>query len=78
MTRDMKQRITLARVDGQQRRNKVDIARKHIYEKNHLVEGAAVENLLKEESLVPTAVRIRFLEHTQVADATGCLECIFR
>jgi len=54
----MKQRVSLARVDGQQRRNKVDIARKHIYEKNHLVEGAAVENLLKEESLVPTAVRI--------------------
>jgi len=58
MRRDLSQRASLARVDDINRRSRLAAARKAIYEKNHTVDGTAVENLLKEDSLVPAAVSI--------------------
>jgi hypothetical protein len=57
MALDKKQRVTMARVDNYRHRSKVSAARRVIYEKNYLVDGAAVDKILKEMSLVPTAVR---------------------
>jgi hypothetical protein len=54
----MMQRKTLARVDDVTRRNRVASARESIYKKNYAVDSAAVENLLKKDSLVPTAVHV--------------------
>jgi len=54
--RDTKQRTTLARIDNLSRQAKVGSARRLIYESNFAVDCAAVERLLKPESLVPTAV----------------------
>lgn len=56
MKRDMKQRKSRARVDDAHRQRRVAAARRIIYEKNYAVKSEAVENLLKEESLVPVAV----------------------
>lgn len=56
MARDRTQRVTLARIDDNQRRSKVSGARRIIYEENLQVNCSAVENLLKETSLVPTTV----------------------
>jgi hypothetical protein len=57
MALDKKQRVTMARVDNNRRRSQVSSARRVIYEKNYLVDGSAVDKMLKEMSLVPTAVR---------------------
>jgi hypothetical protein len=54
--RDMMQRTTLARVDNVKRRIRVEAAREAIYVNNYTINSKAVENLLQEESLVPTAV----------------------
>ena len=53
----MTQRETLARVDDLSRRNRVASARDVIYEKNYAVDGKVMDDLLKVDSLVPTAVR---------------------
>jgi hypothetical protein len=58
MVLDMKQRKTLARVDDDTRRWKVDTARNIIYQKNFAVDTNAVEELLQPQSLVPTAVSV--------------------
>jgi hypothetical protein len=52
----MTQRETMARTDDIHRRTSVNTARQLIYEKNFRVNSAAVENLLQDKSLVPTAV----------------------
>jgi hypothetical protein len=52
--RDMKQRETLARVDDEARRRKIEIAREIIYRNNYAVDSQPVETILKDESLVPT------------------------
>jgi hypothetical protein len=57
MRRDMTQRETLIRVDDLSRRNRVASAREIIYEKKYAVDSTAVENILRVDSLVPTAVR---------------------
>jgi hypothetical protein len=57
MAIDMTQRVSMARMDDNQRRSKVFAARKLIYEKNLQVNSTAVEKLLRETSLVPTVVR---------------------
>jgi hypothetical protein len=54
--RDMKRRKTLARIDDDRRRRNVATARSIIYEKHYAVDSQAVENILKEQSLVPTTV----------------------
>jgi hypothetical protein len=56
MKLDMKQRKSRARVDDADRSRRVTTARRIIYEKNYAVTSEAVENLLKEKSLVPTSV----------------------
>lgn len=58
MTRDMSKRLSLARVDDNQRRGSVSTARKLIYERNYAVDSVPIENILKEQSLVPTTVRV--------------------
>jgi len=58
MVRDMAQRKTLARIDDDSRRGKVAVARRLIYEKQYQVDSAAVEGLLKDQSLVPTTVSV--------------------
>jgi hypothetical protein len=61
MARDMQQRENMARVDDMRRRNIVDAARRVIYEKNFRVNSAAVERMLQDASLVPTAVRVHLI-----------------
>ena len=56
MRQDMAQRRTLARIDDVKRRNRVETAREKIYEKGYVVGSRVVEDLLQEDSLVPTAV----------------------
>jgi len=57
MELDLLQRSLLSRSDTAHRREKIMSARKLIYEKHYAVDGAQVEELLKDESLVPTTVR---------------------
>lgn len=57
---DMKQRKTLARVDDETRRRKVELARGIIYKKNYAVNSDPVEAFLREQSLVPTVVSTIF------------------
>lgn len=52
----MQQCRTLKRVDNDDRKCKVDLARKIIYQNNYAVNSKAAENQLKKESLVPTLV----------------------
>jgi hypothetical protein len=59
MRRDMTQRQTLARVDDEDRRRKIAIAREIIYDKNYAVDTENVEILLQPQSLVPTLVSIQ-------------------
>jgi hypothetical protein len=61
MHRDMIQRKSLARIDDAKRRNRTWSAREAIYLKNFAVDSTAVETLLKEDSLVPTAVSVLFV-----------------
>ena len=58
MVQDMKEWKTLAHVDNEIRRQKVELARDIIYNKNYAVDKENVEAILKPESLVPTAVGI--------------------
>jgi hypothetical protein len=53
---DMNDRITLRRVDDQARRNKIDRARKLIFQRGAPVDGKRVKSVLNSESLVPTRV----------------------
>ena len=52
----MKQRVSLARVDDDERKRKVQLARDIIYKKGYAINCEGVETLLKEQSLVPTSV----------------------
>ena len=56
--KDLEIRRTQARRDDEDRQKKVEKARKFIYEKGYVVNSSHVEDLLKEESLVPTKVCI--------------------
>jgi len=56
----MAQRISLARVDDLHRRGRVKSAREIIYVNNYKTDSKAVEDLLKKDSLVPTAVGALF------------------
>jgi len=46
----------MARIDNNARQGKITAARRLIYDKGYIVTSAAIEGLLKDESLVPTAV----------------------
>jgi hypothetical protein len=56
MKSDRNARIAQARTDDARRRNLILTARKAIYQQNFDVDSAAVERMLKPESLVPTSV----------------------
>ena len=58
MPRDMTQRKSLVCIDNVQQRSRVKAAHEAIYVKNSAIDSMAVQNLLKEDSLVPTAVSI--------------------
>jgi hypothetical protein len=69
MARDMRQRVTLARVDDDAKRRKVEMARDIIYKKNYAINSAPVEAILKDESLVPSSVSTALF--TDLADASN-------
>jgi hypothetical protein len=52
------QHMSLARVDDTKRRSHIKAAREAIYMQNYTIDSKAVEDLLREDSLVPTAVCI--------------------
>jgi hypothetical protein len=56
MPRDMQQRQTLGRFDDESRKRKVGMARDIIYKKNYAVDNDAIDELLADQSLVPTLV----------------------
>jgi hypothetical protein len=56
--RDLVQRETLVRVDDANHQNCIVAARESIYKRNYAINSTAVENLLREDSLVPTVVCI--------------------
>jgi len=60
MSRDLAQRVSLARVDDVDRRSRVQGARTAIYENNHPVNGAAIKRLLDQDSLVSSTVSVFF------------------
>ena len=55
---DMRQQRVLARVDTEERRDKVAAARQLIYQQHYVIDTPQVEALLKPESLLPTKVLI--------------------
>jgi hypothetical protein len=55
--RDRINRIKLARVDDERRKNLVSRARELIHQKNFATNSAGIERMLKPQSLVPTSVR---------------------
>jgi len=57
----MSNRVSLARVDDHDRRRKISTVRGLIYESDYAVDSTAVNNILKAQSLVPTAVRLAFI-----------------
>jgi len=59
-TSDTKLRTERLRYDTTQRREKIIQARDFIYNKGYVVNSKIVDNLLKEESYVPTEVRRSF------------------
>jgi hypothetical protein len=61
MTQDRQQRITLKRVDSDQRRFKVANARRLIYDLNYAVDSKSLAAFLNTESLVPTLVGYELL-----------------
>lgn len=62
MKLDMRQWVSLARVDDDDRKHGTQLARRLIYEKNYAVNSEAVERILKPQSLVPTSVsKVRFV-----------------
>jgi hypothetical protein len=61
MRRDMAHRMSLARVDNLERRGRIKAAREIIYVKGYKIDSKAVEDLLRQDSLVPTAASVYFL-----------------
>ena len=53
---DRKRQEESCRRDDAQRRNKVDDARRSLYDEGYAITGNHVDGLLKEESLIPTKV----------------------
>ena len=60
MVQDMKERTTLARVDDELLRHKIEAACRIIYDDNYAVDTQAVKDLLQEQSLVPTLVGFEY------------------
>jgi hypothetical protein len=62
MARDRQQRLTLERVDDDDRRFRVANARRLIYEKQYAVDSKTLGPILQCKTLVPTIVRILCLD----------------
>jgi hypothetical protein len=60
MHRDMMQCMSLARVDNLEWRRRIKAAREIIYLKNYKTDSKAVEDILQQDSLVPTVVSVYF------------------
>lgn len=60
---DTKQRIRLARVDSEDRQEKIELARKLMFEGGVNITSEKIERLLRPTSLVPTRVRFHFMFH---------------
>ena len=60
MRQDMLQHVSLMHVNNLNQQHCVEAVCEAIYEHNHGVNGKAVENLLKVDSLVPVAVGFFF------------------
>lgn len=58
MPRDRQQRLTLKRIDNDQRRFGIANARRLIYELNYAVDSKSLADFLNAESWVPTLVSI--------------------
>jgi hypothetical protein len=65
---DRRQRVSLARLDNNQRRSKVTAARKLIYSSNYAVDSAAIQRLLKDKSWTPTIVCKYFIRSPDVTN----------
>jgi hypothetical protein len=61
MHRDMVQCMSLARVDNLEWRRRIKVAQEIIYLKNYGTDSKAVEDLLRQDSLVPTVASVYFL-----------------
>ena len=57
---DMTQCMSLARIDNPERRSRIKAAREIIYVKDYKTDSKAVEDLLRQDSLVPTAASVCF------------------
>ena len=60
---DMENRTKMVRIDDVCRQNKIQAARSLIYNKGYVVNSTHIEDLLKDESLVPTEVSLEVLFH---------------
>jgi hypothetical protein len=60
MRRDMMQCMSLARVDNLEWHRRIKAAREIIYLKNYKTDSKVVEDILRQDSLVPTAVSVYF------------------
>lgn len=56
MASDASERITLARVDDDDRRSRISLARNAIYQRNYSIKSDLVEESLLADSLVPNQV----------------------
>ena len=77
---DMLRRNSLARVDDNTRRGDINSARRLIYQQNYQVNSAAVERILRPNSLVPTVVRcnVSLILCWLHVDFFWDLECVLR
>lgn len=72
MIQDMRHWQSLARIDDEMLREKIQAARNLVYQKNYAVDNERVEALLKEHSLVPTAVKFQAPFINLSSDTTFC------
>lgn len=76
---DMETRTYNIRIDDQSRKSKILKARRYIFKYGASINGVRVKNVLIDESLVPTKVRLlNFLDSPRVqVDWNYILECFF-
>jgi hypothetical protein len=77
MKSDRKARTQLARVDDDEHKRLISSARNAIYQQNFDVDSAAVERLLKPQSLVPTKVKNLLFQIAIQLILSVYTECLF-
>jgi len=79
MKSDRNVRIMEARVDDARRKDLISAARRAVYEQDLGVDSAAVERMLKPESLVPTSVSLPgFATQRLLPKLASNSECLLR